>query len=106
MANIDSVMADITSVMANIESLMAIIERPMANIEPRMAKIETPMANIERLMAKITSRYGENYSGMAKIVWGRSRTAENTLEGMHGGLAHYGDGCFFAKAFASLCLIP
>jgi hypothetical protein len=47
--------------MANIGILRAIIERSMANIR-------LLMANIETLMAKITSRYGEKYSGMAKIL--------------------------------------
>jgi hypothetical protein len=41
MANIDSVMADITFLMANIESLMATIERPMANIASAMANIRS-----------------------------------------------------------------
>src|ERR1700687_3878356 len=57
------------------------------------------MANIEPLMAKITSRYGENYSGMAKILWGRSRMAEITLRGTLGCLAHHGGGWFFGCFF-------
>jgi hypothetical protein len=71
MANIDSVMADITFLMANIESLMATIKRPMVNIKSRMAIIKPPMANIEALMATIqprmadiTSPYGNNYFGI------------------------------------------
>jgi hypothetical protein len=52
---------------------MATIKRPMANIASPMANIRSFMADTETLMAKITSRYGENYSGMAEILWGRSR---------------------------------
>ena len=85
-------MANIMFLMADIESLMATIKRPMANIR-------SLMANIEILMAKITSRYGEKYSGMAKILWGRSRMAEITLRGTLGCLAYHGDGCFFGCFF-------
>ena len=88
--------------MADIESLMATIKRRMANIPSPMANIRLLMANIEILMAKITSRYGENYSAMAKINWGRSRMAEIALRETHVGLAHHGDSCFFAPAFAWL----
>ncbi len=41
---------------------MATIKCPMANIVSPVAKIRLPMA-------EITSRYGENYSGMAKALW-------------------------------------
>jgi hypothetical protein len=63
--------------MANIASPRAPTEHPMVNIESRMAIIKPPMATIEALMATIqprmadiTSPYGDNYFGMAKIVWG------------------------------------
>ena len=92
-------MADITSFMADIESLRPTIKRPMADIASAMANIRLLMANIEILMAKITSRYGEKYSGMAKIRWGRSRMAEITLRGTLGCLAYHGDGCFFGCFF-------
>jgi hypothetical protein len=85
--------------MADIESLMATIKRRMANIPSPMANIRLLMANIEILMAKITSRYGEKYSGMAKILWGRSRMAEITLRGTLGCLAYHGGGCFFGCGF-------
>jgi len=90
----DFLMADILwrisrNLMANIESLMAVIKR-------RMANIAAPMANIEFLMAKITSRYGENALGL--ITYG----GNSTLRGALGGLAHHGDGCFLAAAFALL----
>ena len=49
--------------------LMASIESLMANITSLMANIECRMATIEPLMANITSPYGENYFGMAKIIW-------------------------------------
>ena len=82
--------------MADIESLMATIERPMVNIESRMAIIKPPMANIEALMATITSRYGENYSGMAKTPW---RTVSS------GRSFHFsGTAAFLAKRLASLRL--
>ena len=92
-------MANIMFLMADIESLMATIKRRMANIPSPMANIRLLMANIEILMAKITSRYGEKYSGMAKILWGRSRMAEITLRGTLGCLAYHGDGCFFGCFF-------
>jgi len=88
--------------MADIESPMATIKRRMANIPSPMANIRLLMANIEILMAKITSRYGEKYSGMAKIRWGRSRMAEITLRGTLGCLAYHADGCFFGCGFCFL----
>jgi len=48
---------------------MASIESLMANITFLMANIECRMATIEPLMANITSPHGENYFGMAKIIW-------------------------------------
>jgi hypothetical protein len=83
----------------NITPLMADIGSVMANIESPMATIKRPMANIRSLMANITSRYGEKYSGMAKILWGRSRMAEITLRGTLGCLAYHGNGCFFGCFF-------
>jgi hypothetical protein len=83
---------NITSLLADIESLMTTIKRRMPNIPSPMTNIRLLMANIEILMAKITSRYGGKYSGMAKILWGRSRMAEITLRGTLGCLAYHGGG--------------
>jgi hypothetical protein len=48
--------------------------------------------------------YGENHIALWRKFFWSGEMAETTLEGTLGGPAHYGDGCLFAKAFASLCL--
>src|ERR1700682_5885336 len=75
------------------------------------------MATISFLMAgifwRISNLYGENHIALwRKLFWyGKNYLGSITYGGNYlqretlGGLEHYGDGCFFAKAFASLCLI-
>ena len=64
--------------------LMATISFLMADILWRILNPygdnRTSYGEYRTSMAKITSRYGENYSGMAKIIWGRSRMAETTFK--------------------------
>ena len=54
------------------------------------------MADIRSVMAKITSRYGENYSGMAKTLWRAISNGERWR--------FMATAAFFAEAFAVLCL--
>src|SRR6266481_5582926 len=71
-------------------------------LTPVQLKRQRTLASCLYLMATITSRYGEKYSGMAKIRWGRSRMAEITLRGTLGCLAYQPDGCFFGCGFCFL----
>src|SRR5882672_10837813 len=56
-------------------------------------------------MANIASPYGENYFAMAKIVWVVEKGNYHQRATLLSSLEHYGDGCFFAKAFNSFRLI-